>query len=637
MEKDYFGEKLNPSEAHVWEKYYPEGASVRAREISTNQTVWDVIEKKLEEYYDIPAVEYFRNQISRPSFRENVYVWARTFRAMGVEQDEVVPVYGPFFPDIMYMTFALNMIGAVPYFLKLAISPKALEEETRNSKIAVVYDGMWKNVQCEFSKDKFKNVIVASSSDAMPSPKKEIVSFLSRIEAKKNRAQIPNEKKYIWLDTAREISNYYTGNVKTDPVLDRIAFITSSSGTTGGIVKGTCATNRATIAQLQMGTLSGTQYYSGDRCLCNFPPTASTSLNLLFLMPLYRGLTIVNDPRVSEKNFYDQIMTIRPNAVLTTGSMWEAFFYRVETEMKLGKKFDFSFAKGWALGGDGTNPKLLFRWNNIMQQCGAPRPLFCGYGLSELFSAVSSDAINAMSNINNKRPVIGTGIPFTGMDVGIFDKDGKELPYNTRGELWVKSESMMAGYYMKPELTRNIIIDGWLHTGDMVELSDDGYIYPWGRLSDKIQLENGEIIQLFDVAVSIKSNNNIVDAIVVNIPTSEDKNSLFAHIVWENGLTDEEKMESMQQINSELSSIFQNKIAIIGYKEHSRMLPYSPTTLKKDKTGLAAVMSGYRQIYDGRMYDIELSQSADGNIINYYNMEKGRGKKKGKEKNKRLI
>ena len=153
-----------PSVDKPWLKFYPEGAEERANNIPQNKTIWDVIEEKIEEYYDVPAIEYFGNQIAREDFRNLCYTWARTFRALGVEENEIVPIYGPFVPDICAMLFALNMIGACPYFLKLAMSKEAMAEETQDAKIAVVYDGMWQNVACEFSKDKFKNVIVASVS-----------------------------------------------------------------------------------------------------------------------------------------------------------------------------------------------------------------------------------------------------------------------------------------------------------------------------------------------------------------------------------------------------------------------------------------------------------------------------------------
>lgn len=465
-----------PSIDKPWLKYYQQGAAEKANDIPTDKTVWDVIEEKLIEYYEYPALEYFGRVFSRQKFMDLCYIWARTFRAMGVEQNEVVPVYGPFVPDICAMVFGLNMIGACPYFLKLAISPEALAEETKDSKIAVVYDGMWKNVANEFSKDRFKKVIVATVTADMPSPKKQIVSFINSIEAKKNKSQIPNDKKYIWADKARDIANYYTGEVKVPFVSNRPTFITSSSGTTvNGIVKGTVATNESTISQLYMGRNSNIQYFPGDRCLNHFPPTASTSLNVLFLLALYHGETILLDPRVSEKDFYYQLTQLKPNIALHTGSAWEAFFNRVSREMQQGKKFDFNYAKGWTVGGEGSDVKKIQKWNEIMDRACAHDHLFSGYGSSELFSGTTVENINARYDFSKQ--IMSVGIPYAGIVMGVFDDNGNELSYNQRGELRIKSKSAMKGYYNKPELTEETIVDGWVRTGDLGEIDEKGFIY----------------------------------------------------------------------------------------------------------------------------------------------------------------
>ena len=89
-----------------------------------------MIEERLKKYIDIPAIEFFGRSISRSDFIKEVYVWARAFKSLGVQENEVIPYYGVFTPDVCAMTLALNMIGACPYFLKLAISPEALAEET---------------------------------------------------------------------------------------------------------------------------------------------------------------------------------------------------------------------------------------------------------------------------------------------------------------------------------------------------------------------------------------------------------------------------------------------------------------------------------------------------------------------------
>lgn len=577
-----------------------------------NKTVWDVVEEKLYEYYDYPAIEYFGKLISRQDFIDLCYTWARTFRAMGVEENEIVPVYGPFVPDICAMTFGLNMIGATPYFLKLAISPEALAEETREAKIAVVYDGMWKNVASEFSKDRFKKIIVATVTADMPRPKKEIVSFLSAIEAKKTKSQIPNEKKYIWADKTKEIADYYTGEVKVPFVPYRSTFITSSSGTTiDGVVKGTTATNESAIFQLYTSDATDVQFFPGDRCLNHFPPTASTSLNTLFLLPLYRGMTVLIDPRVSEKDFYNQITRLKPNVSINTGSMWEAFFNRIEKEMSMGKIFDFSHAKVWVVGGEGTDVNKMIKWNGIMKKCNNERGMVSGYGASEVFASACTEKIDARAPFD--KPIVGVGVPYAGLIVGVFDEKGNELSYNQRGNLWINGPALMKGYYGKPELTNKVIENNWFKTGDVSEIDNEGFVYIWGRENDKIKLDNGETLYLFDVANKIKENEFIDDAIVTSLPTKSNKNNLVAHIVWKDINSKEEKIEKLNIINKSLKEFLPQGVEVSGYYEYEKMLPYSPTTLKKDKNRMASQKEGFIQVIDDELKNIDFIKDETDN------------------------
>ena len=603
-----------PSIDRRWMQYYENGLEEKVNTIPLNKTVWDVIEEKLLEYYEYPAIEFFEKQISREDFRERVYTWARTFRAMGVEEDEVVPIYGPFFPDICAMVFALNMIGAAPYFLKLVITPEYLEKETADAKIAVVYDGMWKNVACEFSKDKFKTVIVASVTEDMPSPKKEIVSFLSKIQALKDKSNIPNEKKYIWLDKAKEIANYYTGEVKVPFVKNRSAFITASSGTTiGGTVKGTVATNEATIVHMQMGKMSGIQYFPGDLCLDQLPPTISTSLNVLFFYALYNGMTVLIDPRVSEKDFYNQIVNKKPNMALTTGSAWEAFFNRVKKEMDQGKTFDFSCAKAWTVGGEGTDVRKYKQWMEIMEKAHATNKVFTGYGLSEVFSAASVEELNALTDFS--KDIMSVGIPYLGMNVGVFDENGNELTYNKRGELRLKSNTVMKEYYKNPELTAKTKVNGWIKSGDLAEIDDKGFLYVWGRLSDRIDLPNNKDFYLFDITNKIKENKSVNDAMVLRRPTEESKNSVVAHISLQSDLNGKTVEDIINELNTTLEEFLPEGVIIDSYCLHDVMIPYSLLTMKKDRHGLSEKLTGFINYVDGQLQNIEYIPGENGVFI----------------------
>jgi hypothetical protein len=61
--------------------------------------VWDVVEERLNRFIAIPAIEYFGRSISRHEFIDNVYIWARAFKALGIGEDEIVAYYGPFLPE----------------------------------------------------------------------------------------------------------------------------------------------------------------------------------------------------------------------------------------------------------------------------------------------------------------------------------------------------------------------------------------------------------------------------------------------------------------------------------------------------------------------------------------------------------
>lgn len=599
-----------PSNDKPWLKYYRNDAEELVNNIPLNKTVWDVIEEKLLEYYDIPALEYFGKVFSRQEFIDLCYVWARTFRAMGVEENEVVPIYGPFVPDICAMVFGLNMIGACPYFLKLAINKESLASETKDSKIAVVYDGMWQNVASEFSKDKFKNIIVATATADMPSPKKQIVSFLNLIQSMKNKSQIPNEKKYIWIDKAKEIANYYSGNVKVPFVPNRSTIITSSSGTTnGGLAKGVVATNESILTQVYSTTYSDILYRPGLRTLNHFPPAAATSLNALFLVGLFNGATIIVDPRVSEKDFYNQLVFLKPNICINTGSLWETFFNRISEEIKQGKKFDFSYAKGWMIGGEGTTSKKMEQWDKIMEQCGGGY-IYGGYGLSETFSGISYDRVDEKPNFS--KLMINSGLIQAGMVAGVFDKDGNELSYNQRGELKVKTNASMKEYYHKPELTAQTVVDGWVKTGDLAEIDENGFLYIWGRIVDNIVTSNGEKIYLFDIENIIKENEFVDDAIVLTMPSDENDNNLVVHIVWRDNPSLNDKKTNIELMNKQLNNCLPNDVKISAYCEHETMLPYSPTTLKKDKNKMSQQTTNYVQVIDGKLNEVEFILNENG-------------------------
>ena len=134
----------------------------------------------------------------------------------------------------------------------------------------------------------------------------------------------------------------------------------------------------------------------------------------------------------------------------------------------------------------------------------------------------------------------------------------------------------------------------------------------WGRVKDTLELEDRRKIYFFDISNKIKENEAILDAMVLPMPTAEDKNNLVAHIVWNDNVSEQEKINNIEILNKTLLEYLPNEITISAYAEHDGTLPYSPTTLKKDKNKMVKQTTGYIQLEDGELINIEFVLTENG-------------------------
>ena len=95
--------------------------------------------------------------------------------------------------------------------------------------------------------------------------------------------------------------------------------------------------------------------------------------------------------------------------------------------------------------------------------------------------------------------------------------------------------------------------------------------------------------------------------------TNEETVSLAAHIVWAGKPTAEEQKQYIKELNTSMKEYLPESMSMVAYSVHDVMLPYSPTTLKKDKNRLAKQTDGYIQVIDGQIKKIEFVPGENGN------------------------
>ncbi|HEY9595389.1 MAG TPA: AMP-binding protein [Spirochaetia bacterium] len=114
-------------------------------------------------------------------------------------------------------------------------------------------------------------------------------------------------------------------------------------------------------------------------------------------------------------------------------------------------------------------------------------PLYQGYGLSE-----TSPIIAASSNRRRAFKIGTSGRPFPWAELRIAGEDGQALPTGETGEIWVRGDCVMKGYWCNEEATREAVVDGWFHTGDLGFVDADGFLSVVGRIKSLLVGENGE-------------------------------------------------------------------------------------------------------------------------------------------------
>jgi long-chain acyl-CoA synthetase len=109
------------------------------------------------------------------------------------------------------------------------------------------------------------------------------------------------------------------------------------------------------------------------------------------------------------------------------------------------------------------------------------------------------------------------GPPVPVVTVKVVDPDGREVPVGEVGELWIKGPNVVKGYWNKPEATAAVFTDGWLHTGDVARLDDEGFVYIVDRAKDML-IRGGENVYCVEIEGVLYEHPGVAEAAVIGIP-----------------------------------------------------------------------------------------------------------------------
>ena len=169
---------------------------------------------------------------------------------------------------------------------------------------------------------------------------------------------------------------------------------------------------------------------------------------------------------------------------------------------------DLSSVRNVAYGGAPAAPELVRRIKEVFPSV-APGN---GYGLTET-SSVSTFNFGA----DYERKPDSVGLPVPVCEVRVVGPDGHDVPRGEVGEIWIKGPNVVKGYWNKPADTAETFTDGWLHSGDLGRVDDEGFVYIVDRAKDMV-IRGGENVYCVEVESVLYDHPDVIDAAVVGIP-----------------------------------------------------------------------------------------------------------------------
>lgn len=298
-----------------------------------------------------------------------------------------------------------------------------------------------------------------------------------------------------------------------------LALLIYTSGTTG-TPKGVMLDHANIDAMTEMGRLS-LGIGPADRCLLILPLFHVNGIVVSILTPLLAGASVViAGGRFDPHSFFDLVEQERPtffSAVPTIYGMLAALPDDVRP--------DTSSLRFGVCGAAPASAELL---NRFEARYGFP--LVEGYGLSE---GTCGSTVNPVAGPRRAGTV---GLPFPGQQIRIVDAEGTEVGPGTDGEVLVKGPNVMRGYLGRPEETARVIVDGWLHTGDVGHLDAEGYLTLVGRSKDMI-IRGGENIYPKEIEDVLTGDPSVLEAAVIGVPDEKWGEVVVAYIQPRPGMT----------------------------------------------------------------------------------------------------
>ena len=488
----------------VWFQNYPEGSSTTL-DTSKYDSILDILDKAIREHPDRPAYINMGQVLTFRKLEERSRAFAAYLQnELKLERGERVALMMPNLLQYPIALFGILRAGLVVVNVNPLYTPRELEHQLQDSGATaiVVVSNFASTLEKIVFNTKVKHVILTRMGDQLSFGKRNLVNFVVKYVKKLvPKYKLPNAV------TFREVLSIGKFRQYVRPQVDRedLAFLQYTGGTTG-VAKGAMLTHGNIITNIFQAKWIA-EPFIGDHTKQRIAVLAlplyhvfALTVNCLLFLELGVTSLLITNPRDID-GFVKELKKYRFEAITGVNTLFNALLNNENF-----KEVDFSRLKLSVGGGMAIQQSVATRWHDLTG-CN----IIEGYGMTECSPLIAACPINVVKHNGT------IGVPVPNTDIKIIKDDGSEAQLGEAGELWVKGEQVMRGYWQRPEATAEVLKDGWMATGDIVIMDESYSLRIVDRKKDMI-LVSGFNVYPNEIEDVVMLNYKVAEVVAIGVP-----------------------------------------------------------------------------------------------------------------------
>jgi len=522
------------SNERPWLANYPAGVDEQI-DASKYASVPAVFEEAFENFRDNPAFANFGRKLSYGQIDQMSRQFAGYLTGvLKLGKGDRIAIMMPNVLQYPIALFGALRAGLIVVNTNPMYTARELQHQLEDSgaKAIVVLDNFAATLQKVIDKTEVKHIITTGIGDLLGFPKGAVINFvLKHVKKMVPSFNLPQAVRFR--DALAQGDAHPLQPVSLTH--DDIAFLQYTGGTTG-VAKGAMLTHGNMIANmLQASAWIGNKAKPGEEVIITALPLYhifSLTANGLVFMRLGGLNWLITNPR-DMPGFVKELAQSGFTALTGVNTLFNGLLNTPGFA-----ELDFSRLHLTLGGGMAVQRSVAERWKKTTG-C----TLAEAYGLTETSPAV---CINPL-DLKEYNGSIGLPVPST--NVAIWSEEGQVLPVGEPGELMVQGPQVMKGYWQRPDETRKVLTyDGWLHTGDIARMDEDGYFYIVDRKKDMI-LVSGFNVYPNEIEDVVMEHPDVLEVAAVGIPDEHSGEVVKLFVVRKNPSLTEEALKEFCHTN----------------------------------------------------------------------------------------